>query len=30
MKKLFLVIGAHGSGKTTDAEIISKTNKKEN
>lgn len=26
MKKLFLVIGAPGSGKTTDAEIISKNN----
>ena len=26
MKKLFLVIGAPGSGKTTDAEVISKNN----
>lgn len=26
MKKLFLIIGAPGSGKTTDAEIISKNN----
>ncbi|MDE5603444.1 MAG: adenylate kinase [Helicobacter sp.] len=29
MKKLFLVIGAPGSGKTTDAEVISKNNLKE-
>lgn len=27
MKKLFLIIGAPGSGKTTDAEIISENNK---
>lgn len=26
MKKLFLIIGAPGSGKTTDAEIIAKNN----
>ncbi|WP_104721824.1 adenylate kinase [Helicobacter mesocricetorum] len=29
MKKLFLVIGSPGSGKTTDAEVISKNNPKE-
>jgi adenylate kinase len=26
MKKLFLIIGAPGSGKTTDAELIAKRN----
>ena len=26
MKKLFLIIGAPGSGKTTDAELIAKKN----
>ena len=29
MKKLFLIIGAPGSGKTTDAEIIAKNNSEE-
>ncbi|HZF69808.1 MAG TPA: adenylate kinase, partial [Sulfuricurvum sp.] len=29
MKKLFLIIGAPGSGKTTDAEIIAERNDEE-